>query len=89
VSISVEPSAVLPPAWYEQETIRGDFLRHVARYQGSPSESLGLAAFLPAHQAAGAMAATAAIADPPTRLGVLREAAMLGVDLLSGEEPKS
>jgi DNA repair exonuclease SbcCD nuclease subunit len=89
VSISVEPSAVLPPAWYEQETIRGDFLRHIARYQGSPSESLGLAAFLPAHQAAGAMAATAAIADPPTRLGVLREAAMLGVDLLSGEEPKS
>ena len=87
--MSVEPASVLPPAWYEQETIRGDFLRHVTRYQDSPNESLGLGAFLPTQQAAGAMADAAAISDPAARLAVLREAAMLGVDLLSGEEPKS
>ena len=37
---------------------------------------------------AGTLAAAVAIADKPARERVLREAALLGVDLLSGEEPE-
>ena len=88
-SLSVEPAATLPQAWYEQETIRGDFLRHIAQCQENPSEPLGIEAFLPRAEASSPLAAAMLVADAPTRLGVLREAAMLGVDLLSGQELKS
>ena len=38
---------------------------------------------------AGALASAAALADPAVRQAVLRDAAWLGVDLLSGEEVQS
>lgn len=89
-SLGVEPAAALPQAWYEQETIRGDFLRHIARLQDNPSEPLGLEAFLPAEHASGELSAAATLdattLDATTRLRILRETAMLGVDLLSPEE---
>ena len=89
VAMTVEAAAALPRTWYEQETIRGDFLRQVHHFQEDPAEPLGLETFLSEQQAAGALATATLVSDPATRLGVLREAAMLGVDLLSGEEPKS
>ena len=89
LSLSAEPAAVLPPEWYEQQTIRGDFLRQLRHYQMNPSESLGLESYLGARQPAGTWEAAAEIPDQATRDRVLREAAMLGVDLLSGEEPDS
>jgi len=89
ISLSVEPTAVLPPEWYEQHTIRGDFLRQLRHHQVNPSEPLGLDAYLADGHLAGTLESVAEIADVPTRERVLREAAMLGVDLLSGEEPQS
>jgi hypothetical protein len=38
---------------------------------------------------AGAMASAAALADPSVRQAVLRDAAWLGAELLSGEEVQS
>ena len=87
VSLAAEPLAVLPPPWYEQETILGDFLRQVRQYQMNPEEAMGLEGCLSESQAAGPLGSMASLSDPSTRERVLREAAMLGVDLLSGEGP--
>ncbi len=87
VSLAAEPLAVLPPEWYEQETILGDFLRQVRHYQMNAEEALGLDACLSEAQVAGSLGAMVSLSDPAAREHVLREAAMLGVDLLSGEGP--
>ncbi len=86
LSLEAEPMAVLPPEWYEQETIRGDFLRELRCYQRDPSASLDLPSYLAEGQLAGALAAVAELPDRSVRDRVLREAAMLGVELLSEEE---
>jgi hypothetical protein len=88
VALDAEPVAVLPPEWYEQETIRGDFLREVRQYQMNPAESLALDEYLDPRHVAGTLGASVAIPNQDSRDRVLREAALLGVDLLSGEEPQ-
>jgi hypothetical protein len=89
VSLGAEPAEVLPPEWYEQQTIRGEFLRAIRHYQMNPSEAIDLEPYLSEGQLAGSLGAAVAISGPRTRDRVLAEAAMLGVDLLSGEEPQS
>jgi DNA repair protein SbcD/Mre11 len=89
VSIEVECAAPLPPEWYEQETIRGDFLRTIRQLELAADEPLNLESFVAEKHLAGTLASAVAIADKPARQRVLREAALLGVDLLSGEEPQS
>jgi DNA repair exonuclease SbcCD nuclease subunit len=87
LSLSAEPAAMLAPEWYEQETIRGDFLRELRHLQIHPSESLELQSYLSRGQEAGTLGVAADL-DQVTRERVLREAALLGIDLLSGEEPE-
>lgn len=88
ISLVAEPPEVLPTEYYEQETILGDFLREVRRYQISPDELLELEEYLAESHLAGTLGSTVEIADNRVRERVLREAAMLGIDLLSGEEPQ-
>jgi DNA repair protein SbcD/Mre11 len=87
VSIEVELSETLPPEWYEQETIRGDFLRAIRQLQMNAEEPLALEHYLAETHRAGTLAAGVAFPGGPARDEILREAAALGVDLLSGEEP--
>ena len=53
VSLEVELSETLPPEWYEQETIRGDFLRAIRQLQMNPDEPLGLDQYLAETHRAG------------------------------------
>jgi len=89
LSLDVELSASLPPEWYEQETIRGDFLRAVRQLQLSDAEPLDLESYVAEEHLAGSLGPAVTVADQATRQRVLREAAWLGVDLLSGEESQS
>lgn len=89
VAMTTESTAVLLPEWYEQQTIRGDFLRQLRHYQMNPEQSLELESYLTEQHLAGALGSAAEIPDRTTRERVLREVATLGVDLLSGEEPES
>ena len=89
VVIEVELSETLPPEWYEQETIRGDFLRAIRQLQMNPDEPLALEQYLAEAHRAGTLAAAVAFPGKTARDGVLREAAALGVDLLSGEEAQA
>jgi len=87
VVLASEPLAVVPPQWYEQETILGDFLRELRQQQVDPGMPVTLEAYLAESDRTGPLAALASIAPGPEREQVLREAAMLGCDLLSGEDP--
>jgi hypothetical protein len=89
LSLEVEPQAAFPSDWYEQQTICGDFLREMRHYQMNPSQSLELETYLSEQHQAGILGVAADLSDPAVRERVLREAALLGVDLLSGEEPQS
>jgi len=86
-SMEVELSETLPPEWDEQETIRGDVLRAVRQLQMNPAEPIGLEAYLSESHRAGSLGALADLPAGAIRDLALREAAALGVDLLSGEEP--
>ena len=92
LSLEVELSAALPPEWYEQETIRGDFLRAIRQLEIASGEPLDLESCLAEEHLAGTdqrfeslPAPAVTIADKATRTRVLHEAAWLGVDLLSGD----
>ncbi len=88
VSLAAEPPAALDPEIYEQDSILGDFLREARRYQMNAGEPIDLDQYLPESNLAGAIAPALAITDRSVRERVLREAAVLGIDLLSGEEPQ-
>lgn len=85
VSLDIEPALALPAPWYEQDTIRGDFLRAVRQLELG-EEPLELESFVSDAHLAGILASAAAVPDRALRQRELREAALLGVDLLSGEE---
>lgn len=87
LALEAEPPALLPPEWYEQDSFRGDFLRELRRYQSDPSLAPELEAYLSEPQRTSELAALAQLGD--ARDLVLREAAVLGVDLLSGEGPRT
>lgn len=96
VSLEVELPASLPPEWYEQETIRGDFLRAIRQFQINSAEPLELESYLPGEDLDDSdqrlrefARACSSPADGAARGRVLREAAWLGADLLSGEETES
>lgn len=89
LSMEVDAQAVFAPQWYEQQTVCGDFLRELRHYQMNAGESLELEAYLSDQHQAGILGAAANLEEPAVRERVLREAALLGVDLLSGEEPQS
>jgi DNA repair protein SbcD/Mre11 len=86
IAIESELSETLPPEWYEQETIRGDFLRAVRQLQMNADEPIGLESYLAETHLAGTLAAAASLVEAAARERVLREAAALGVELLSGED---
>ena len=89
VSLEAEAASVLPPQFYEQQTILGDFLRELRHYQMNPEEPLELESLLSEQQTAGTLGSAVAVAEKGVREKVLREAAVLGVDLLNPEEPLS
>ncbi|MFP6673673.1 MAG: hypothetical protein VB878_01220 [Pirellulaceae bacterium] len=74
----------LPAAWYEEDTILGDFLRSVRRMQAD-NEPLDLEEFLEDRSQADALADEAVLNDATQREQVLRDVAILGADLLRPE----
>ena len=76
----------LPEEWYEQETIRGDFLREIRRLQMNPDEPLELETYI--SEVASSRIAGCDRCNWPTKTArgrVLSEAALLGATLLGGD----
>jgi DNA repair protein SbcD/Mre11 len=86
LAIEVEPSAAPFDDAYDEETIRGDFVRAIRSLQDDPEEALELEPYLGELHGEMPFRTLARIDDPATRASLLCEAAVLGADLLSGEE---
>ncbi|MBN2293091.1 MAG: hypothetical protein JXM70_11735 [Pirellulales bacterium] len=88
VSLSAKMTASPPREWYEPSTIRGDFLQTIKYLKKEPDEPLPLECYLP--EGAGEdLLSVAAVGRGGRRRNVLHDAALLGVDLLTGEEVRS
>jgi hypothetical protein len=76
----------------QQDTLLGDYLRAIRDQQSADDDDafeLDLAGLIDARHGAGVLAAAARLGDDATRRRILRRAALLGADLLSGEETPS
>ncbi|MEX0586305.1 MAG: DNA repair exonuclease [Pirellulales bacterium] len=82
VDLDIEPAALFPAAFYEQDSILGDYLRALGDLQSDPSPT-ALAKLWPA----AGPDVPPGIADSASQVYVLRRAAELGIDLLRGETP--
>jgi DNA repair protein SbcD/Mre11 len=86
LAIEVEPADRLPEDWYEQETIRGDFLREIRRLQMNIDEPMELDTYICEAHRAGSLGAMAHFADKNARQSALSKAALLGSTLLGGDQ---
>jgi DNA repair protein SbcD/Mre11 len=92
VAIEVEPEAAVPPAWSEQDSLLGDYLRSLASFDGQ-SEPEPADLIEPIRQLAQRYGASADLdrllrLNDEERRRVLQKAAALGADLLLGEETR-
>jgi DNA repair protein SbcD/Mre11 len=85
VDLEVESQSALPGALYEQETILGDYLRAVRELERDARLPLEVDSLVHDQQASGFLSQSFAIKDEAIRRRVLHEAAILGMELLSGE----
>ncbi len=84
VSVAYDPPAELPASWYEEDTILGDYLRALGRYQGDESIGLALHDYLPQSVSADAAADVIRLAGEE-RTAVLSAAGLLGVEYLTAD----
>jgi len=85
VSLSKDSPADAPSAWYEEETILGDFLRAVRDLKEN-DDDIDLQPFLSPRHEAGTVSSMVSLNNKTQRAAVLRDVALLGVDLLRREE---
>ena len=85
-ALRVESTETVPEELYEEDTILGDFLRAIHEHEQNQSQALNLAEFVPDLGKDRSLASALQTVDSSARRGLLAEAAMLGMDLLSGEE---
>ncbi len=85
-TVGLEPllQGELPAHWYEEDTILGDFLRAAREYQ-TDQQPLRLHEFLGQRELDVTLQDVLQIAESAERQVFLREAALLGADLLRGE----
>ena len=90
IAITFGAAAIaVPPPWFEQETIRGEFLRMIRDWREDPRAEIDLTEYLPECYLAGSLSSAAVVSDKQELARILAEAAMLGVDLLTPEGPES
>ncbi|NIL98320.1 MAG: hypothetical protein GTO53_10630 [Planctomycetales bacterium] len=82
-SLRSEPRHDFTPAWYEEETMLGEFLRNVRQLTAEPGTKIDLSRYLDPLPAE--LSAALDIPDSKTRSEVLQAAATLGVEMLSGQ----
>ena len=70
-------------SWFEEDTIRGDFLRAVRDTRQDANHPLQVETYLPAQHFAESLEHEVKLDDLGVRYAVLEEAAVLGVELLS------
>jgi len=79
----------LPDSWYEQETIRGDYLRAVRKSKGKKAASVDLTQFLPVDADQDTVKLLARKMSAAARDRLVRDITLRGANLLTAEEQLS
>ncbi len=87
-TLDVDSTGPLDPAWYEQESILGDFLRALRDRQADKG-ALDLSEFVSESPLREQLARAVYIEDSAQRQDVLRHVGALGAELLRGEDHSS
>jgi DNA repair exonuclease SbcCD nuclease subunit len=82
-SLNIDLPRALPAAWYEEETILGEYLRAVGRFQGDASLALSLTDYLPDTSMQDPLLEDPGRVPGETRGAVLKRAALIGVEYLA------
>ncbi len=85
VALELEPADMLPPEWSEEDSILGDYLRVVQSYEADPQKVLSLDQTL-TKEMPSELAQALSVGDGPSRQSLLRAAALMGADLLRGDD---
>ena len=85
VAVAIEPPTKMPNSWRKEETILGDFLRVVQQLQNDSEQPIKLDGYL-SGELADSLSSVVSLTDSATRKEVLKEATMLGVNLLRGSD---
>ncbi|PQO42386.1 exonuclease SbcCD subunit D [Blastopirellula marina] len=83
--LTVETGAVIPEAWYQEQSICGDYLRLTRELAADPNLPIDLEAFLAESHEESQLAEAVAIDSRENRRRVLQDARRLGVQLLRAE----
>lgn len=76
----------VPQNWYEEDTIRGDFLRGIVEYQENDPSNLSLEQMIPDSCSAGRIKTLLSTTDATQRARLLNDSALLGCELLRGPQ---
>ena len=83
--VKVEAPKNLPSAWYEEDTILGEFMRVVARYQSDDSLKLDVHQYMPQTFKGDSMASVGQV-NRGNRDTVLRQTGMVGLQYLAAHK---
>ncbi|MFP6659134.1 MAG: hypothetical protein VB853_13210, partial [Pirellulales bacterium] len=89
VSIEAESTDDLLDAWYEEDTMLGELLRNARSLEQDAAEQVDLARYIGDEWAGTEVEAAVEISDFETRKEIARQAAILGSELLRGDEARS
>lgn len=85
LSLEAEPPTILPSGWYEEDTVLGDLLRLVQQYQEDENAELALEPLPKNHELNERLAADLLHVHAAQRQRLLRQVAILGVDVMRGD----
>ncbi len=89
LDVRVRPPHSYPQAWFDEETILGDFLRVTAEHSKKDSRDINLSPFTEEHE--GILSTTATLlaeVSSSNRKEIMDQATLLGVELLRGGKPQ-
>jgi DNA repair exonuclease SbcCD nuclease subunit len=86
LEVEIEPPEEITDNWCDDDSLLGDFLRTVRDQMQSETKTIDLQATLPQRPLPRALREALSALDAEEAMTVLREAAVLGADLLRGED---
>ena len=86
-NVTFEPPVNLPTSWYEEDTILGEYLRAIGRYQSDDSLNLSLHEYVPVVSEQEEIAGIARV-TPERRDATLRKSALVGIEYLGIDKEK-
>jgi hypothetical protein len=89
LEVQAEPIGDVADALFEEQSLRGEFLRLLRTVDENSPSHLDMRPYLPERFLVGQVPAAVAVESLEVREKVLRDACLLGMDLLGGEEAAS